>query len=187
MKQTFIIEHLEPKLWPWCVIEYKHMSKIVGKENLLFTNIKRVDFNKLKNYGTVSDKSVKQLKLQNACVLDPEAKDILSPKDAKQFSYFIFGGILGDHPPRKRTKVELTKFIKSYSVRNIGKDQFSTDNAVYVVKQICKGIDFNDIPFILEPEIRINKIESTILPYKYPLVKGKPNISKELIAYLKKH
>ena len=36
----YVIEHLEPKLWEWCEIEYESISKIVGKENLWFTNIK---------------------------------------------------------------------------------------------------------------------------------------------------
>ena len=43
----FIIEHLEPELYDWCLIEYEHISKIVGKENLIFTNINK----KYKNTG----------------------------------------------------------------------------------------------------------------------------------------
>ncbi|MBI4148313.1 hypothetical protein HY490_03415, partial [Candidatus Woesearchaeota archaeon] len=35
---TFVIEHLEPKVFQWCVLEYRHISQIVGKENLWFTN-----------------------------------------------------------------------------------------------------------------------------------------------------
>ena len=62
----------------------------------------------------------------------------------------------------------------------------STDNAVYVVKQIIKGKKLNEIPFQDKAEIKINDVESTILPYKYALIKGKPMISKELITYLKK-
>src|SRR3989344_4588506 len=46
-KQIYIIEHLEQKLWPWCVIEYKHISKIAGKNNLWFTNIKKRDIKRL--------------------------------------------------------------------------------------------------------------------------------------------
>jgi len=29
----------------------------------------------------------------------------MQPSDSKVFSLFLFGGILGDHPPRDRTKV----------------------------------------------------------------------------------
>ncbi len=187
MKQTYIIEHLEPKLWPWCIIEYKHISKIVGKNNLLFTNLKKTDFKKLNKYGKVSDNKAREFSLKNACLLDPESKKTLTSKEAKKYSYFIFGGILGDYPPRKRTKSELTRFIKNTKIRNLGKHQLSTDNAVFVVKQLCNGKNLEDIKFQDEVEIKINKIESTILPFKYPIVNGKPNISKELVKYLKKH
>src|SRR3972149_2517349 len=137
--QIYIIEHLEPRVWPWCLIEYRNISKIVGKENLWFTNIKRKNKN-LEKIGKVFKDSAGKLSLKNACVLDPEAPKVLSPKESGNFNYFIFGGILGDYPPRKRTSVELTKFIKNAEVRNIGKNQFSTDNAVLVAKRINDGI-----------------------------------------------
>jgi ribosome biogenesis SPOUT family RNA methylase Rps3 len=186
MKNIFVIEHLEPELYDWCLIEYKHMSKIVGKDYLWFTNILPKDIDKLKNYGKVFIESVKSMQLSKTCVLDMESDIELKTEDKNKFNYFIFGGILGDNPPRKRTNPELTQFIKNAEVRNIGKAQFSTDNAVYVVKKILDGTPLNKIPFQDKVEIRINSIESTILPYRYPLVKGKPNISKELIKYITK-
>ncbi len=187
MKCIFIIEHLEQKLWPWCLVEYKHISKIVGKSNVWFTNIKKSDIKKLKNYGKVLTESVKEMALDGACVLDPAASKLLTPKDSKQFNYFIFGGILGDNPPKQRTTPELTQFMKGVEVRNIGHEQFSTDNAVYVVKQITEGKNLHEIPYIDSPEITINKIESVILPFRYPLVNGKANISKGIVNYLKKN
>ena len=187
MKQIFIIEHLEPKMWEWCVIEYKNISKIVGEENLWFTNVPRRDFLKIRKFGKVFEESVRDMKIENACLLDMENDKELLPKEAREFSYFIFGGILGDNPPRKRTFEELTRFMKDVCVRNIGKSQFSTDSAVFVVREICSGKKLKEIKFVDEIEVNINKIESTSLPYKYPLKNGKPIISKELIRYLKKH
>lgn len=187
MKNIFIIEHLEPKLWPWCIIEYKSISKIVGKSHLWFTNIDKKDARKLSKYGKVFSESVKTMALQGACILDPESDELLSPSDSRKFQYFIFGGILGDNPPRKRTSPELTQFMKGAETRNIGKEQFSTDNAVYVAHEICKGRKFSDIKFQDEIEITINKIESVILPYRYPLINEKPRISKELVRHVKKH
>ncbi len=188
MKPTFIIEHLEPKLWPWCMIEYRQISKIIGKSNLWFTNIKnKKDKSRLIRYGKVIENSVRDigLKLDKACILDPSASKTIIPKEAKQFNYFIFGGILGDYPARKRTKKELTINLKDIEKRNIGKKQLSTDNAVYVVKEIIKGRNLKSIKMKNKIEIKINKIESIILPYRYPLINGKPNISDELIKYLK--
>jgi len=186
-KPIFIIEHLEPELYEWCLIEYRQISKIIGKKSLWFTNIKgKKSASKLKNYGKVAQESVKNLDLKDACLLDPEAKSQLKPKDAKKFKYFIFGGILGDFPPRKRTQDELTSFIKAPAF-NITSKQMSTDTAVYVVKQITLGKSLKNMLFIDNPEIKINKIESTILPYRYVMRKGgKPLISRALLKFLKK-
>ncbi|MDP3882044.1 MAG: SAM-dependent methyltransferase [Nanoarchaeota archaeon] len=186
MKSIFIIEHLEPELWPWCIIEYKHISKIVGPNNLWFTNIKKKDQRKLEGYGKVILESVKDLKLEDSCVLDPESPNLLTPRKSKEFQHFIFGGILGDYPPKKRTQEELTPFLEGTQAFNIGKEQMSTDNAVYVTKQIIEGKNLADLKFQDELEIDINDIESTILPYRYTLVDGKPLISPELVNFLKK-
>jgi ribosome biogenesis SPOUT family RNA methylase Rps3 len=187
MKKIFIIEHLEPKLWEWCLIEYEHISKTFGKENLLFTNIKNEnDARKLSKLGKVSKESVAKLNLNNACVLDPEAKETLSPESAKDFEYFIFGGILGDYPPKKRTKDELTRFIKNAKVFNIGKEQMSTDNAVYVVNQIIGGKNLGDLKFVDGVDVEINNIESVELPFRYALFDGKPFMSSKIVKYLKK-
>jgi ribosome biogenesis SPOUT family RNA methylase Rps3 len=187
MQKIFIIEHLEPKLWPWCIIEYKHISKTVGKKNVWFTNIPRSQIKKLSPFGKVFMQSIKSLQIENACVLDPESNITLTPTKAKSFEYFIFGGILGDNPPKKRTSPELTQFLPKSKAFNIGKAQMSTDNAVYVTKKIISGVQLEKIPFQDEIEIQINKIESTILPYRYALVNGKPFYYKELLKYLKEN
>ena len=187
MKQIYIIEHLEPDLDKWCLIEYKHISKIVGASNLWFTNIKPSYRRKLRNLGKVFNQSVARLKLTNACILDPESRKLLEPKEAGKFQFFIFGGILGDYPPRKRTKSELTKKIKfKAEKRNIGKEQMSTDNAIYTVKQICKGKNLANLKFQDTAEIKINKILTIELPYRYNLVGKKPLISRELVKHIKK-
>ena len=140
MKPIIIIEHLEPKLWPWCKIEYESISKIIPKSNLLFTNIKS-NYKFIKRLGKISKKSIKNIKLKNACILDPNAKKTLTPEDTKKFKYFIIGGILGDYPPKKRTEIELSpKLLPNAERRNLGKEQMSTDNAIYVTKKIVEGI-----------------------------------------------
>jgi len=179
----YIIEHLEPKLWNWCKVEYKNISQTVGKDNLWFTNIK--DGGKfLEKFGKVFSASVKEMNLKNVCILDPDSKETLTTKDTKKFDYLIFGGILGDYPPKKRTKKELTKFMEG-ETRNIGKKQMATNNAVYVVHQIALGKKMSDLKFQQNLEIPTGKFESIILPYKYVLVEGKPLICKETIKYLK--
>ena len=144
----FAVEHLEPELFEWCLIEYKNISLTVGKNNLWFTNLK-TDKNKkiLAPYGKVFSQSIRELKLDNVCVLDPTSQKTLDASEAKLFNYFIFGGILGDYPPKQRTKVELTPLIPDAQVRNIGTEQMSTDNAVLVVSEIVKGRKFEELQF----------------------------------------
>ncbi|MEK6858584.1 MAG: SAM-dependent methyltransferase [Nanoarchaeota archaeon] len=187
MKPIYIVEHLEPELWPWCLIEYESLSKAVGKD-VWFTHVQKKDVRKLSIYGKVFTQSVQKLDLdlRKTCVLEPFAPRTLETKEAKEFDYYIFGGILGDEKLNGRTEKELTRFLKKADKRNIGKEQFSTDNAVYVTNQIVQGIPLKKQTFQDALEIQFNRIESVILPYRYPLVDGKPRISKKLIAYLKK-
>jgi len=185
MNKTFVIEHLEPTVGKWCKIEYANISKIVGKNNLMFTNLKKqTPF--LKKLGKTSNKSVSKLNLNNVCILDPEAKEILTPKDAKKFDYFIFGGILGDYPPKKRTKQELTKFMPNVEKRNIGKRQFPTDNAVKVVQEIINGKKFQDLKFKYKLTIRTSKFAEVTLPFNYLLVNNKPFIQDKIVTFLKR-
>jgi ribosome biogenesis SPOUT family RNA methylase Rps3 len=187
----FVIEHLEPKLWKWCKFEYENMSKIVGKTNLLFTNIKRK--NKfLESIGKVERGRIFELGLDQKrfCILDPEAKEILTPEDAKKFDYFIFGGILGDNPPRKRTGPELSVFMPNVEKRHIGNLQMSTDNAVLTTKMIIvDGKRFEDINFVDSPELEMGKFRYLELPYRYVNVgtkeNPKPQMSDKLFKFLK--
>ena len=180
----YILEHLEPKLYRWCFLEYQHISKIVGKENLFFTNIKTSSQRKkLQALGKVEQKSIKELSFSNACILDPFAPKTLTPKDT--FTTFIFGGILGDYHMQARTKKELTSKLL-YPARNIGKAQMPTDNAIYVVKQIMKHHQtLQSLPFQDELIIPIKEGEELIMPFRYVMVKGQPLISPALLHHLK--
>jgi len=184
-KPKFIIEHLEPEIFPWCVIEYEHISETVGKENLVFMNILSGG-KKLEKFGNVLKSSVKDIKLRSVCVLDPDAKETLTPEIAKKFDAFVFGGILGDYPPKKRTKDELTKFLPQAKKFNIGKEQMSTDTAVFVVHQILHGKKMKDFVFKDGVSIPMDEFSSLDLPYRYVLVNGRVWMSSKLIDYLKK-
>ncbi len=180
----YVIEHLEPRMWKWCLIEYKHIANIIGRKDLLFTNV-RGGSKELDKCCYTTKKSVKVMNLKNACLLDPAAEKTLTPKEAKKFDYFIFGGILGDYPAKKRTKKLLTPFVKA-ETRNIGKKQMSTDNAVAVVRMIEKGTPLEKIRFRQGIEISIKEGESVTLPYKYAVINNAPLISDELVTYLKR-
>src|SRR3989344_6405393 len=179
----FVIEHLEKEMYNWCLIEYKHISDFVGKNNLLITNVKKKDISKLKNIALTDSRSVLKLKLKKACLLDIKSKKTLLPNDS--FDYFIFGGILGDFPEQGRTEKYLTSKLKNVEIRNLGSIQMSTDTAVIVAKMILKGTPYEKLTFKDEPEVILNKgviDESVVLPYRYLIKDGKLVISKKLLA-----
>lgn len=177
----YVIEHLEPELWEWSLLEYKHVSRIVGKKNLLFSNVKKGS-EKLKPYGKVTGKSVAELELDRPCLLDPRAGSVLKTSD--KFETFVFGGILGDHPPRKRTGLLARRL--SFPRRNLGKKQMSTDTAVFVAKMINDGVSFRRIPFKDGVEVWLGSAESVILPYRYVLKNNKPVLTPGIKKLLKK-
>jgi len=180
----YVLEHLERRIYKWCFIEYKHISQIVGKENLIFTNIRNDnDRKKLSTYGVVYSEKVSELKLKNMCILDPDAKQTLNSKD--KFDYLVFGGILGDYPMKLRTKELLSSKINCEK-RNLGKEQMPTDNAVYAAKHIIGGKRLEELKFKDKITLKINENESIDMPFRYVLVNGKPLISDELIEHLKK-
>lgn len=179
----FVIEHLEEKLYPWCLLEYKHISQIVGRKSLMFTYIKAAQKIKLKQFGEVENKSVLDLKLDKACFLDPGAKKELSSED--KFDYLVFGGILGDYPPRQRTAEWLAG--RKVKTRNLGKKQMATDTAVYAAKRIIEGKRLSEIKFLDELHLATGKWEEVILPYRYVLEKGKPVLAKGFLQFVKKN
>jgi ribosome biogenesis SPOUT family RNA methylase Rps3 len=179
----FIVEHLDPHVWEWSLLEYAHISHHVGPENLWFTNVTK-DAKKLAGLGKVFKESVTTMKLQNACILESAGKQTLKPAD-KKFDYFIFGGILGDYPEVNKSHVILKKMPQA-TVRNLGKDQMSTDTAVLVTKEVIDGTPMDKIPFQKGVEVEINDSECVDLPYKYIVRDGEPHLPPGLVEMLKK-
>lgn len=185
----FVIEHLESQLYPWYLIEYEHISKIIGKNSTIFTNINKKYKNKIKKYGTVFEKSVSKLNFNNICVLSQYSKKTLAAGDKNKFQYFVFGGILGDNPAKKRTNT-ITNNLKNKRVkfesRNLGSRQMPTDAAVYAAKKILEGKKLGDFKFVDNLEIEINENESVVLPFRYVIDNNKLIINEKLVKYLRK-
>lgn len=179
----YIIEHLEDEVWDWCILEYKHMSEVVGKGNLIFTNVPKKEHHKLEKYGEVHEESVRKLKIdfKKACLMEMITDDVLVTSDKNKFEYFIFGGILGDYPPQGRTKV----LHDLCEMRSLGREQMSTDTAVLVTNMILNGKKLSDIKFQDTIELDTKEGESVILPYRYVLENEKPVLPKGLFEMLK--
>lgn len=107
---TFIVEHLDPELEDWQALEYKCIHQECHASNAKFILSGLADASKTqKQLGLLSEslqqKSVETIysepsAKQKVCLLDPKAEKDISPEDGEVFDVFLFGGILGDDPPR---------------------------------------------------------------------------------------
>jgi ribosome biogenesis SPOUT family RNA methylase Rps3 len=181
-----VIEHCEPILSEWLLLEYKHAAKLWG-ENLIFT---RVANNKtarvLQKLGTVQKKKAKDIFSSRKCiVLDPQAKKPFTPNDCVRCDAIIIGGLLGYEKPKGRTK-KIISVKSDFQTRHLGKLQLSIDGAVFVAKAIYLGLNLKDIEIAREIEIIHDSVHSTILPFGYPIIEDKPVITPGLIQYLSK-
>ncbi len=182
------IEHCEPALSKWLWLEYRHASKLAGKENIAFCNVKdERERHLLERLGEVYEESVAELPLDRArtVILDPEAVLPLTPSDFKVFSNVVVGGILGDHPPQGRTFPLISSKMRGVSTRNLGRRQLSIDSSVYVALRVAEGTPLSGIPMKRRLVIKVNEYHSIMLPYAYPLVGGKPLVAPGLVRYLK--
>ncbi|MFN4133129.1 MAG: hypothetical protein ACK4GQ_02025 [Candidatus Hadarchaeales archaeon] len=184
----FVIEHLEPRVSQWLTIEYSSAARIVGRENLMITNVRdEVERKKLAKFSMVTGESAASLfNNPRTIVLDPQARRRFHPEDAKEVKAIVVGGILGDDPPRGRTRELLSGKLSKARKRNIGKSQFSIDGSIFLAKQIAAGHSLEELPCGHEVEIKVGPGLSVILPFSYPLVNGKPLISKPLVKYLRR-
>ncbi|TQB68195.1 hypothetical protein MPDQ_003854 [Monascus purpureus] len=174
---TYVVEHLDPELGPWSSLEYGRIAReshAAGARFLLSSVPSSLQMPKdlAATQGLeVEHRSVEEIfadRKSKVCLLDPAAEADLNPADGDQFEVFLFGGILGDDPPRDRTS-ELRK--KGYSGRRLGPKQMTTDTAVRVTRMVAQEkVPLEEVPYIDYPELRINHHESTEMPFRY--VKG---------------
>jgi ribosome biogenesis SPOUT family RNA methylase Rps3 len=203
----YIIEHLDKKLYTWCFLEYKHAASVVGKEKVIFTNVHGpASQAKLSEFGAVfgtsvckivSDtnaeglKDIKEILSKKICVLDPFAEKTLVSDDRRNFDVLIFGGIMGDYPPQKRTGGFCDRLKErgiKFETRNLGKEQMSTDTAVIVANKIvADGEKLENMKFKDTIIIPICKGEEVELPFRYLLdEKNEPMLPPGLVEFLKK-
>jgi ribosome biogenesis SPOUT family RNA methylase Rps3 len=130
------------------------------------------------------------------CLLDPKAEEPLAPADRDAFDVFLFGGILGDDPPRDRT-AELRKL--GFPSRHLGRCvregcipilaqghrsvQMTTDTAVTCTQRVIAtqsesksaswgriltdSASLDQLDYIDHPTIQFNIHESTQMPFRY--------------------
>ncbi|KAJ9102932.1 hypothetical protein QFC20_004898 [Naganishia adeliensis] len=187
----YVIEHMEDDddttkvVPPWVQLEYAQMLKNAGdKSEVYFTSLSSSSAailpsqlaEAVKNAPNVAKSTATTTPILQLLQLQPGLTDpnlqkrVLSPSDGApgKFEYFLFGGILGDDPPRDRTG-ELRKL--GFETRHLGSVQMTTDTALGVTKLIIDDkIPLDEIPYVDHPTIRFNATESVEMPFRY--IKG---------------
>ncbi|KAJ7825853.1 SAM-dependent RNA methyltransferase [Mycena olivaceomarginata] len=166
---------------PWVELEYAHMRMLAGPAaKIHFTSLSKASRDSLSTvFGSeaglanaschqegVLELLKAQTSLEKVCLLDPKAELALSPEDGDgRFEWFLFGGILGDDPPRDRTS-ELR--VLGFPTRHLGPVQMTTDTALGVTKLVVADkILLDDIPYVNFPTIVFNPKESVEMPFRY--------------------
>lgn len=151
-RHTFIVEHLDPELEAWQLLEYNTISRectsTTPPSRFLLSGLPAPNTNpglsSVEQTSTSVDALVASAGIPKArvCLLDPKGEKDICPEDGDDFDVFVFGGILGDDPPRDRT-AELR--VKGFKGRRLGKEQLTTDTAARVTRIVVQEKSETDI------------------------------------------
>jgi len=176
---VYVVEHMEEDYGEWCHLEYIHMIEGVrgSGHRVRFTNLPDDAAAKLRAAAPDADCGAASVHVPGTlpagarvCLLDPKATEPLQPGDAALFDTFVFGGILGDDPPKYRTS-ELHSL--GAATRHLGPVQMTTDTAVLVTHAVVGlGQPLDQLPYLDRPDVVLGPHESINLPFRYLTVPG---------------
>lgn len=113
--KVYIVEHLDPELEHWSALEYQTIARecLESGSRFLLSSVPAALTAKAELRGVdVEQAGVEELfadRRARICLLDPAALRELAPEDGDAFDVFLFGGILGDDPPRGETPARLSR------------------------------------------------------------------------------
>lgn len=185
---TYIVEHLDSELEDWQGLEYTTISAESDSTSnkFLLSGLDASLLDPSTPSGALitkipdSSKTVTSVEKlystpearERVCLLDPKGAKDICPEDGEEFDAFLFGGILGDDPPRDRT-ADLRKL--GFPGRRLGPEQMTTDTAVRTTRMVVQqGIPLGEIQYVDRPDIEIKdedgkviKGETIEMPFKY--------------------
>ncbi|KAI9789676.1 MAG: hypothetical protein M1816_005851 [Peltula sp. TS41687] len=174
--KTYVIEHLDPEMEPWSILEYRCIAEethqagngawcylsSVPESLQLPDELKGLPSLKVSHHEA---ESLFADRTEKVCLLDPAADKELSPEDGEEFDVFLFGGILGDDPPRDRTSQLRNKGFRG---RRLGPKQMTTDTAVRVTRMVVEEkFPLDQIPYVDDADIELDEHESVEMPFRY--------------------
>ncbi len=117
-------------------------------------------------------------------VLDPDAEEPLTPDEEPDV--LVVGGILGDHPRRRRTRRLITPRFRGAEARHLGEYHFSIDGAVRVALMVLEeGVRVEEIEVVERPEVELGPGHLVRLHCDYPAEEGRPLLPPGLVEYLR--
>ncbi len=191
-RQIIVIDNLEVKASRWVVEEYVeafHVARSSGFK-LYVSGLVTPELEALlaRRGVEILGDSRSLCNRPDSILLDLWAEKTLDPLEAWGASCFIIGGIMGDHPPRGRTRLLYDKYPYA-ARRNIGPLQFSVDGTVKVLVKILKGMKVEEIkveyPVTLEVKTPLGTIVVE-LPYAYPLEGERPMVPEGIVRLIEK-
>ncbi|KAI0015136.1 SAM-dependent RNA methyltransferase [Xylariomycetidae sp. FL0641] len=197
--KTYIVEHLDPELGPWSALEYAAIARETAAAGGGVFCLSSLPPGFVVP-APVRDAAPEAFRPEHqavealypgdegrkrVCLLDPQAERDLCPEDGGVFEAFLFGGILGDDPPRDRTS-ELRK--KGFEGRRLGPVQMTTDTAVRVTRMVVEEkYTLDKVPYLDFPDLKFNEHESTQMPFRYVAgTDGKPVMPAGMVDLIKK-
>lgn len=195
---------------PWVRLEYAQMLKNAGpRATVLFTSLSTASAAALPSQlAEITDSANvaqcqatttpildllrtagpngTEVPISKVCLLDPRAERVLSPADGAPgaFEFFLFGGILGDDPPRDRTG-ELRQL--GFETRHLGSVQMTTDTALGVTKIIVDDkIPLDEISYVVRPRFPLAQTHLTPRSQDHPTIRfnDKESVEMPFRAYL---
>ncbi|TIC22690.1 hypothetical protein E3Q12_02492 [Wallemia mellicola] len=188
---TYVIEHVEEEepegyiIPEWSLREYRNMAAATHAGPNARPEEGKASETECYKEGIMEILQREGISKDKVCLLDPKAEEEIKPEDLNNFSHFVFGGILGDDPPRDRTK-ELRKY--GFPGRHLGARQMSTDTALGTTKRvIVDKKKLGEIDFIDDPTIVFTAQESVDMPYRYLNDgTGKPLMAPGMLEHIRK-
>jgi ribosome biogenesis SPOUT family RNA methylase Rps3 len=189
---VIVVEHLEEGISRWMLEEYKEAVRVAGDRGyrVVIAGVAREDLaSLLESMGVEALTGGGEILYDrvDAIVLDPWAPKPLEPWEAERACCFIIGGIMGDHPPKGRTRILSWRYMNA-AKRNLGPYQLSIDGAVKVALMVASGLRLSEIDIALEPTLHLKTPLGEVevqLPYAYPLrPDGRPWIAEGVVRLL---
>lgn len=171
-----VVEHWEERVTRWLLEEYLETVRIAMGAGVtpVFTNVTDPGLaSVLARHGALVDPRPgwERFNTSHTIVLDLEAPRILEPWDLAVAEAVVIGGIMGDHPPRGRTRLISSMYTQA-AKRSLGPHQFSVDGAARVVAEVLRGRRIGElrVQFGVTIPVRQGRYEFEVyLPFAYLL------------------